>query len=67
MIADMKVKANLILVFASRVVFAVGSDWSRQDSQRSESGVGVRELRPGQTCHYLAIFNIQLFSCEQQL
>ena len=26
MIADMKVKANLILVFASDVVFAVGSD-----------------------------------------
>ena len=26
MMADMKVKANLILVFASDVVFAVGSD-----------------------------------------
>ena len=47
--ADMKVKANLILLFAWSLVFAAGSDWSWQDSQRSESRVGVRTAAPAST------------------
>ena len=49
MMADMKVKANLILLFAWSLVFAAGSDWSWQDSQRSESRVGVRTAAQAST------------------